>query len=239
MTFINMAGQKINKWSVLSFDRFDGRGEAYWICRCACGNVRSLSGYTVRKGTSKGCIACREPRRKGVDYLVENGVARFGSPVTGEFTVSLKDAARVSNHGWCRRKRDGYFVASIGGRAILLHSFLLGSRKGMYADHINGDRTDNRRENLRWATPSESARNLNISSRNTSGYKGVHWNKRRKKWQAYIRTHNRQQTLGFYDTAEDAAKRYNEEAKKQHGNFACINPIGETHGYRVAKVQYV
>ena len=45
--------------------------------------------------------------------------------------------------------------------------------------------------------------------------------------------------IAVIDTAEDAAKRYNEEAKKQHGNFACINPVGKTDGYRVAEVQDV
>jgi hypothetical protein len=239
MALIDMCNQKINRWTVLRFDRYDNRGEAYWLCRCDCGEVKSIAGYTLRKGTSKGCRLCREPRRLGSKFNIIDDVAYFTTSNGEPFTVSYADAESVSKHSWCLRQRDGYPVASINNSAVCLHTFLLGRRNGMYVDHINGDKSDNRRANLRWASPTESAWNLGISSRNTSGFKGVHWNVRNQQWQANIRAHNRQFFLGWFSNREEAALAYNEAAKELHGKYACINPIGDTEGYRVTEAQYV
>lgn len=229
---IDISGQKFNRWTVLEFDRLDERGEAYWKCRCDCGSIRSVASYTIRKGTSKGCANCREPHRTGTPYEIKNAVATFTTRKGSTFTVSIIDAQRVANHGWCLAER-GYMLASINNKVVTLHQFLLGFRPNMYIDHIDGNRLNNTRANLRWATPMQSAWNQDISSRNTTGYKGVHWNKRARKWQAHIRCNNKWRTIGFYDSREQAALAYNEEAKRLFGDYACINPVGDTRGYRV------
>jgi len=230
-----MSGQRINKWKVLEFDRFDHRGEAYWLCQCNCGSVKAIAGYTLRKGTSKGCLKCRPPSvALGCKYLLKGDVAEFFTRSGTKFIVSACDAEKVSKHGWCIANM-GYLVATINAQRTLLHHFVLNSEKRIAIDHINGVKTDNRRENLRFANPSQNAQNQNITSRNTSGFKGVHWNKKEHKWQANIRAYNKQYSLGYFPTREDAAIGYNNAAKELHGEFACLNPIGDTEGYRTTK----
>lgn len=89
-------------------------------------------------------------------------------------------------------------------------------------DHINGDPTDNRIDNLREASRAENARNYPKPKSNTSGLKGVTWNKASKKWQAAIRINGKSKYLGLFDCAEEAHKAYCEHAEKYHGQFARI-----------------
>jgi hypothetical protein len=228
-----MTGKQTNRWTVLAFDRFDHRGEAYWKCQCSCGNTHSVAGYTLRKGTSQGCVKCKPVKRRGCKFQIVKNIAIFTTNGGSEFVVSSCDADNVSRHGWCL-SNTGYIVAHINRRVSTLHGFLLGKSDRALIDHINGDRTDNRRENLRRVNDFQNSQNQNISTRNTSGYKGVHWNKTVQKWQANIRAYGKQYFLGYFLNREAAAIGYNEAAKETHGKYACLNPIGDTDGYRVA-----
>lgn len=90
-------------------------------------------------------------------------------------------------------------------------------------DHINLNKLDNRRENLRLATRINNGTNRAIQSNNTSGYKGVSWSKSSKKWQVSIRIGGVQTHLGFYENIEEAAKIYNAASEKYHGEFGRKN----------------
>jgi hypothetical protein len=71
-------------------------------------------------------------------------------------------------------------------------------------DHINGLTTDNRFENLRIVSHKVNSRNKKMHNTNTSGFNGVSWNKRYRKWETYIRVNNKKKYLGYYDTIEEA-----------------------------------
>lgn len=71
-------------------------------------------------------------------------------------------------------------------------------------DHINNDLSNNKIENLRWATRQENSRNTKVRSDNASGVKGVYWDKRNKKWDASIRIDGITVHLGLFDTIEEA-----------------------------------
>lgn len=86
-------------------------------------------------------------------------------------------------------------------------------------DHRNQTKSDNRWRNLRLATSSENKRNVGINSRNTSGFKGVSWNKTAKKWEAYGRLNGGNKNLGGFDSAELASAAYQAFAKRHHGAF--------------------
>lgn len=87
-----------------------------------------------------------------------------------------------------------------------------------FVDHINGNGLDNRRENLRVATPSQNQHNSRKPKNNTSGYKGVY--KRGNKWCAAIAINYKTIFLGYHDTAELAHEAYCKAAIKYHGEFA-------------------
>jgi hypothetical protein len=82
-------------------------------------------------------------------------------------------------------------------------------------DHIDGDPTNNRIENLRECTKSENLRNRGKPKNNTSGVKGVSWSKAAEKWEARCGKY-----LGIYDTIEEAAKVVQEYRERNHGEFA-------------------
>jgi hypothetical protein len=109
-------------------------------------------------------------------------------------------------------------------RLIFLHTALTGV---LGIDHINGDSLDNRRANLRPATPLQNMRNTRRRSDNTSGYKGVSWDQHRSAWAAYIRITGRRQFLGRYGDLADAARAYDAAARQHFGEFAVINFPGD------------
>lgn len=87
-------------------------------------------------------------------------------------------------------------------------------------DHINGNTQDNRLINLREVSHSENVKNARRRNDNTSGVSGVHWEKRRNKWRAYIKVANRRKYLGYFENFTDAvaARRAAEKLYNFHPN---------------------
>lgn len=106
---------------------------------------------------------------------------------------------------------------------IVLAREIMGNPTGMMVDHINGDTLDNRKSNLRVCNRAENGCNRGKQVNNQSGYKGVYWFNRTKKWKAQIKVRGVVIALGYYVNILEAAKAYNEAAIKYHGKFANIN----------------
>jgi len=87
-------------------------------------------------------------------------------------------------------------------------------------DHIDGNGLNNQRENLRSATSSQNGFNRNKQNNNTSGFKGVFFDKRRSNYFAQIRINGKSIRLGTFDDINEAVKAYQEAAKKYRGEFA-------------------
>jgi hypothetical protein len=104
---------------------------------------------------------------------------------------------------------------------IFMHVAIAGTPNGMCTDHINHNTLDNRSENLRVCTSHQNAYNKRKHIDNTSGYKGVRM--KAKKWEAHIGDHGRDYYLGRYSSPEEAARAYDEAAKRLHGEFASLN----------------
>jgi hypothetical protein len=107
---------------------------------------------------------------------------------------------------------------------ILLHRAVLGlTDPAIKADHKNGDGLDCRRHNLRVATTAQNAANTARRSSSASGFKGVHWITRKRRWIARIRVGRSRRQLGSFATAEEAAHAYDSAARETFGEFACLN----------------
>jgi len=91
---------------------------------------------------------------------------------------------------------------------------------GEYVDHKDGNGLNNTRDNLRLATMAQNCANSRKPSTNTSGLKGVCWQKQAGKWQAQIKVSGKNKYLGLFTSKEAAYAAYCDAAEKYHGEFA-------------------
>lgn len=115
-------------------------------------------------------------------------------------------------------QRDARMVGGVRGKKLLMHRVIaerMGLDTSQMIDHMNGNPLDNRRANLRSASASENSRNLSGErSNNTSGSMGVHFDKARGKWMAFIKDGQKFKNLGRFATVEEAqAARLDAERK--------------------------
>lgn len=125
--------------------------------------------------------------------------------------------------------RHVYAIHSLNRGRLYMHRVLIAGVP--LVDHINGDGLDNRRSNLRQATPLQNSRNMLPQSALTSSrFKGVARQPRSSihPWRAYIRINGRYSWLGVFPTQEDAARAYDAAACKHFGEFAHLNFPKET-----------
>lgn len=124
---------------------------------------------------------------------------------------------------WYIRK-DGYLN---NARGKLIHRIIMNPPSNMVIDHINRDKLDNRKCNLRICNQSQNLFNQESVRGGTSKYKGVHWHTKRKGWIAKIMVNKKLIHIGQFKSELDAANAYNESAKKYYGEFARLNAILE------------
>jgi hypothetical protein len=142
--------------------------------------------------------------------------------------VDDEDYELLNSHKWHYTIR-GYARRHIpspdgrGQKTIYMHRLIVNIPEGKEVDHVNRDKLDNRKSNLRICTHSENQMNVKAKSNNSSGYKGVHWSSKYKKWIATIYKNGKQIYIGNFCDAETAAHAYDSAAEKLHGDFATLN----------------
>lgn len=106
---------------------------------------------------------------------------------------------------------------------VKMHRQILGAPEGWIVDHINGNSLDNRKANLRLATPNQNAQNRRV--RNRLGFRGVY--PEGKKFRAYIQGNGRRVNLGIFTDPAEAARAYDAAARKMHKAYAVLNFLDE------------
>jgi hypothetical protein len=148
-------------------------------------------------------------------------------PATGIFTRLVNTGnVHEGDPAGCINKSLGYAMITIDYKRYYAHRlawlYMTGEWPAAQIDHINMDRADNRWDNLRLATKSQNMSNRGAQSNNTSGIKGVDWDRARIKWRAQICASGRRVCLGRFDTREEAQAAYVIAVEKYHGGFARI-----------------
>ena len=146
--------------------------------------------------------------------------------------VDKEDYQQFNKYNWYRSKA-GYASRHkrINGKSlsIVLHREVLQlpvlCKGGVEVDHINQNKLDNKKSNLRKCTHQQNKYNVSGQKNKTSKHKGVCWQPQRNKWVAQIRIKGKNTCLGTFETEEEAATTYNIAAKTHHGEFAWVNII--------------
>lgn len=141
--------------------------------------------------------------------------------------VMLIDEEDVPKEGTLHMSKGSGVRLSLNGEKLILARLIMNCPKGMVVDHINGNRLDNRKKNLRICTQNQNTKNRVKSPRNKSGFKGVHFFKSKyplqKPWVAEIVVDRKRISLGYFKTKEEAARAYDIAAEKHFGEFAKFN----------------
>jgi len=112
-------------------------------------------------------------------------------------------------------------------RIVLMHRKIMNTPESMDVDHIDHNKLNNQKANLRNVTKSQNNMNRKSEEGSTSKYKGVFWNRGKGRWTAKIGINKRQKYIGSFSNEIEAAKAYNKVALKLFGSYALINEISE------------
>ena len=199
---------------------------------CACWPV-------VKAGDICGQFRYAPENQIAADHWPKNELPiytdQFGDyckiPLTrGQFAkVDPEDYIWLSQFRWYCNKRPhtSYAIRNAGEgaerRKVLMHREIARTPKHLVCDHINRHGLDNRQQNLRNCTKRENNLNQAGHRGSVSKYKGVYWKKRERRWAACIKSEGVKKHLGYFDSEVDAAKAYDQAARKYHKEFASLN----------------
>jgi hypothetical protein len=150
------------------------------------------------------------PISKGMFALVDDEDFEWLSKMSWYYSNGY---AMTSTRIYGSKKRNKY----------AMHRFIMMTwNKSVDIDHIDGNRLNNQRSNLRIATRSQNHQNRKPLPRK-GGYKGVGWHSRDNAWRAYIKVDGRQVSLGYFQDRDAAARAYDQAAIRHYGEFARLN----------------
>lgn len=223
-----------------------GRKFPFWLCQCKCGTVKEVSQNSLLQGKSKSCGCLQKEiatktittvRKKYNDFVIMNNYVILYTFKNEPFLVDIEDFGKIHKHCW-RKNDNGYLVTTIDKSTVYLHRMIMGAPDNIDVDHKHGSDTkfDNRRSNLRLATVSQNQMNKKKQKNNTSGYTGVKWNKKTKKWIARIQINGKQKHLGTFINIEDAINARQKGEELYFGEYSYKNSRNErSRDYGISK----
>lgn len=214
--FKDMTGEKFGRLTVIErVPNLPNSRVTRWKCLCECGNIiyTNRNNLIHNKVKSCGCLAkelAKERFKKYNKYIKkDNYYVGYTSNTHKKFYIDFDDYDNIKEHCWYEMN-TGYCATKINGKIITLHKYLM--NKGKIVDHINRNKLDNRKNNLRYVNSQQNAMNKSKQSNNTSGVTGVFYCKNRKKWVSQI-TINKKSYIKRFDTKEEAIK-FRKECEK-------------------------
>jgi len=153
----------------------------------------------------------------------------YTSKIKATSLIDIEDMEYVKEYRWCIRSK-GYVGRVENKKLILLHRKLINCECKVIVDHINKDKLDNRKSNLRICNLQNSIFNSSIKSNNNSGITGVGWDSKCKKWRARISINRKLASLGFFENKSDAIIARLIAEKKYYGEFSPQNQLFKLYG---------
>lgn len=220
-----------------------GKRAAQWMCECSCDKHNHItvvgSCLTTGHTTSCGCFAreqaadfCRNTKHKTNEYDIsgEYGIGKYTN-CNDTFLFSLKDFDTIKKYCWSLGAHGYPNAWDPNTKTVVEMHEILGL---CWHDHINRNKSDNRRENLRPANIQSNSLNRGLYKNNTSGITGVHWDKNKQAWIAQINIEKTRTRLGAFDQKDDAIIARLLAEAKYYGEFAPQKHLFEKYGVCMA-----
>lgn len=210
-------GEKFGTLEIIgTSDRKTSSGSYYQICKCECGKIKEIEYGNLKSGSIISCGECKKYNQ--YDLTNDYGVCTVSNG--NKFLFDKEYYDKISKYIWSMTG-SGYYMTTekTDGKYMLLHRLIMDCPNGMVVDHINHNKSDNRKSNLRICTNSQNAMNSRIGSNNTSGTKGVYYSKSRDVWIAFIIKDGKRIFLGYFKNIKDAIKTRKNAEIKYFGEF--------------------
>ncbi len=222
------ANKKYGKLTTLYKNGRSKNRNIIWHCRCDCGNELDVPTASLTSGNTQSCGCLRIERIKengkknrNLNHYDLSGKYGIGYTYKNEpFYFDIEDYNLIKEYTWTINP-DGYVYSIPNGRVIKMHILIMSPPKGKVVDHINHITFDNRKSNLRICEHYQNRINSLPYKNNTSGRKGVYWDKTRNKWMVCITANKKTYNLGRYDDFDEAVRVREEAEEKYHKEFRC------------------
>lgn len=240
----DLSGKKFGRFKVLNFSH-KSNSHSFWVCECECGNIETHSITYINKSKFQMCKECLI-KYKSMD-IDKNKVKKEKIPFNNiqyqrknnkieildeyavfndDILVDLEDVETIiSINRYIAKNTSNYAYFNWKNREYFLHRFLMGlpqsynTKSQAIVDHINGNSLDNRKSNLRICKKEKNPINCKTYSNNTSGRKGVSYNKKLHKYQVNIQYNKKNYYLGVFSDINDAIKVRKDAEENLFGEF--------------------
>lgn len=212
---IDLTGKQFGELTVLARSPVNSKdGKPMWVCRCSCGNVKSIKGDVLRRGDTKSCNHCKET-------LTPLFVRKHSNRLYHAWSEMRRRChGSCTNHKYYGDKGISYCSEWEDFDVFAKWAIENGYQSGLEIDRVDGDK-DYCPENCRWVSHKKNSRNRKARSNNTTGYPGIQKRKLRNggiSYRATIQTDNGRVNLGSYRTVDEAIS-VRQEAERKYWGF--------------------
>lgn len=246
---VDLTNKRFGRLTAIELCSERKNGERQWLCKCDCGSYCKVITGNLNSGSTRSCgCLLKESGIKNATLLNKKPGRNKDKKKYNNFIVHpeyveiiMKRCNAIIDNcdidlvkQYCWNLNGSYACTSITvspnhQKKLLLHRLIIGEiPKGMQVDHINRNKLDNRRENLRIVTPSQNSSNIGKPKTNTSGYKWVSYDKSKRKFLGSFSYNKIWHKVGLFDSAVDAYNAVIEERQKI---------MGEEHIYGISYIE--
>lgn len=228
-------GKKFGRLTVLDVyikKNENGKEYFYYHCQCECGKNKDTCSSNILSEKTQSCGCYRNEQLRKANYIGNKYEFKDGYVIgyttnNEKFYIDEDDLEKIKPYTWSLNT-GGYLHANNKRNFIRMHRFILGLTEydgNNMVDHINHNRTDNRKSNLRIVDSAQNSHNSSISSINTSGVTGVSWDNSFQKWTARIKSEGKYKFLGYFENFNDAVKARKEAEEKYYKEYSYDNSM--------------